>query len=91
MARFVAIVKAPGLNEEAVKKVFPGERSSEWRPDARTAILKTYASYPAETLVVECDAADKDTFVSWLKKVGWDSSNVFQVNHIKAGANLWKL
>jgi hypothetical protein len=91
MPRFMAISKVQNLNEDGVKKIFPGERTSEWRPDARTTIVKTYASYPAGVVITECDAVEQDHFVAWLKKVGLDSSNVFQVSAIKQGPNLWKM
>lgn len=91
MARFLAVCKAPGLNEAALKKVFPGERTSEWRIDARTTVVKVYASYPAGTLVVEFDGEKEEHFTTWLKKVGWDASSIVQVSHIKAGPNLWKM
>ena len=91
MPRFLAICTIPGLDEAKLRQVFPGTRTSEWRPDARTTILKVLASSQAGKVLAECDAVEQAHFEAWLQKVGWTPDAVYRVDYVKQGPNFWKV
>ncbi len=89
MARFIAIHKVTGVNEEEFREKLSAVR--KWRPDRRTTILKVYGDLENGTLVSECEAAEQSHFEDWINLVGWAAESIHKVDLICQVGNIWKM
>ncbi len=89
MARFIAIHKVTGVNEDEFREKLSAVRM--WRPDRRTTILKVYGDMEHGTLVSECEAVEQSHFEDWINMVGWPAESIHRVDLICQVGNIWKM
>ena len=89
MPRWIAIGTAP---EWADGKKFDEalRETSNWRPDARTAITTVIALQDGR-LLAECHAVKQEDFEAWLQQKGWNVESITPIKRMAKAGSIWEL
>ncbi len=80
MPRWIAIGSAPGW--ENIETFGEQMRdTTNWRPDARTAVTTVYALEDGR-LLAECQAQKQEEFETWLQQKGWTVESITPIKHL---------
>ena len=89
MPRWIAIGNAPGWDDiERFSDEMRG--SSNWRPDARTAVTTVLALADGRMLA-ECHGVRQEDFEAWLQERGWSVESITAITHVAKTGSVWEV
>ena len=80
MARFMAVVDAPGNTEDEFRDTLGSMR--RWRFDKRGWVVKAFCNGRSGKIYLDAEAPSRERLDGWLRERGWQSERIDEIDLI---------